>query len=55
LVAEDPSSDEVARYRLFAGLSIEETAEAMGASRATAYREWAHARSWLATALDSAR
>jgi RNA polymerase sigma factor (TIGR02999 family) len=55
LAVEDPSSADVARYRLFAGLSIEETAEAMGVSRATAFREWAYARSWLATALESSR
>ena len=51
LAAEDPSSAEVARHRLFAGLSIEEAAEALGISRASAFREWAYARSWLATAL----
>lgn len=55
LAAEDPSSADVARYRLFTGLSVEEAAEAMGVSRATAFREWAYARSWLATALDPAR
>jgi RNA polymerase sigma factor (TIGR02999 family) len=55
LAREDPSSAEVARLRLFAGLSIDEAAEALGLSRATAFREWAYARSWLATALDSAR
>jgi RNA polymerase sigma factor (TIGR02999 family) len=55
LAREDPSSAEVARLRLFAGLSIDEAAEAMAVSRATAFREWAYARSWLATALDSAR
>ena len=55
LDGEDPSSAEVARYRLFAGLSIEETAEALGVSRASAFREWAYARSWLATALGSIR
>jgi predicted DNA-binding protein (UPF0251 family) len=55
LALEDPSSAEVACLRLFAGLSIEEAAEALGVSRATAFREWAYARSWLATALDSAR
>ena len=54
LAVEDPSSAEVARYRLFAGLSIDEAAEALGSSRATAFREWAYARSWLATALASA-
>ena len=51
LAREDPTSAEVARHRLFAGLSIEETAEALGLSRATAFREWAYARSWLTTAL----
>jgi RNA polymerase sigma factor (TIGR02999 family) len=51
LAQEDPSSAEVARHRLFAGLSIDQTAEALGLSRATAFREWAYARSWLATAL----
>jgi RNA polymerase sigma factor (TIGR02999 family) len=55
LAIEDPSSADVARYRLFAGLSIDEAAEAMGVSRATAFREWAYARSWLATALGSPR
>jgi hypothetical protein len=55
LAREDPSSAQVARLRLFAGSSIEEAAEALGVSRATAFREWAYARSWLATALDSDR
>ena len=55
LAVEDPSSAEVARHRLFAGLSIDEAAEALGLSRASAYREWAYARSWLADALASAR
>ncbi len=53
LAIEDPSSADVARFRLFGGLSIDEAAEAMGVSRATAFREWAYARAWLATALDS--
>ncbi len=44
LAMEDASAADVARYRLFAGLSIEEAAEAMGVSRATAFREWAYAR-----------
>ena len=55
LAVEDPSSAEVARHRLFAGLTVEEVAEALGTSRASAYREWAYARSWLSTALASAR
>ncbi len=55
LVREDAAAAEVARLRLFAGLSVDEAALAMGVSRATAFREWAYARSWLATAHDSAR
>jgi hypothetical protein len=55
LAREDPSSAEVARHRLFAGLSIDEAAETLGLSRATAFREWAYDRSWLATAPDSGR
>jgi RNA polymerase sigma factor (TIGR02999 family) len=51
LAAEDAFSAEIARFRLFAGLSLDEAAEALGLSRATAFREWAYARSWLTTAL----
>jgi RNA polymerase sigma factor (TIGR02999 family) len=51
LAAEDASSADVARFRLFAGLSIDEAALALGLSRATAFREWTYARSWLTTAL----
>ena len=51
LADEDPGSADVARLRLFAGLAIEEAAEALGISRATAFREWTYARSWLTAAL----
>ncbi len=50
LDAEDPTAAEVARLRLFAGLTVDEAAEAVGVSRASAFREWAYARAWLATA-----
>ena len=53
LAEEDPTSADVARFRLFAGLSIEEAAEALGLARATAFREWTYARSWLTAALSS--
>jgi DNA-directed RNA polymerase specialized sigma24 family protein len=33
--------------RFFAGLTIEETAEASGVSPATVKREWQTARAWL--------
>src|SRR4051812_13305517 len=41
LAAEDAASADVARFRMFAGMSIDEAAEAMGVSRATAFDEWA--------------
>ncbi len=53
LASEDPGSADVARLRLFAGLSTEEAAEALGISRATAFREWAYAKSWLTDAMTS--
>jgi DNA-directed RNA polymerase specialized sigma24 family protein len=40
--------------RFFGGLTIEETAEAMGISPATVKRHWTVARAWLARELESA-
>jgi RNA polymerase sigma factor (TIGR02999 family) len=51
LAAEEPMAARVVEARVFAGLSVEEAAAALGLSRATAYREWAFARAWLATVL----
>jgi DNA-directed RNA polymerase specialized sigma24 family protein len=51
LAAEEPTAARVVEARAFAGLSVEEAAAALGMSRDTAYREWAFARAWLATAL----
>jgi RNA polymerase sigma factor (TIGR02999 family) len=53
MAADDPASAEVARLRLFAGLSIEEAAEALGISRASAFRDWAYARAVLTAALTA--
>jgi RNA polymerase sigma factor (TIGR02999 family) len=47
LGAEDPQAERIAKLRLFAGLSIDQAAEATGVSRATAYRQWTYARAWL--------
>jgi RNA polymerase sigma factor (TIGR02999 family) len=47
LAGEDPDAAQVAKLRLFAGLSIEEAAQALSVSRAHAYRQWAYARAWL--------
>lgn len=48
---EEPIAAEIAKLRLFAGLSIEEAATAQKIPRATAYRHWTYARAWLADAL----
>lgn len=37
----------VIECRFFAGMTVEETAEALGTSRATVKREWQLARAWL--------
>ena len=47
LAAEDPAAARIVELHFFAGLSIEEAADAVGVSRATAYRQWSYARAWL--------
>src|SRR5262245_55236912 len=47
LAQEDPEAASVAKLRLFAGLSVEEVAQALSTSRASAYRQWTYARAWL--------
>ena len=51
LAAEDAAAAGVVKLRAFAGLSVEEAAEALGLSRAAAYRHWSYARAWLRSAL----
>jgi RNA polymerase sigma factor (TIGR02999 family) len=43
----DPKQSRIVELRFFGGLSIEETAKAVGVSPATVKREWALARAWL--------
>jgi RNA polymerase sigma factor (TIGR02999 family) len=47
LAREDPIKAELVKLRYFAGLSVEQTADALGISRATADRYWAYAKVWL--------
>jgi RNA polymerase sigma factor (TIGR02999 family) len=42
-----PDKAQVIKLRFFAGCTLEETAEILGISRATAQRTWAYARAWL--------
>jgi len=44
----------IVELRYFGGLTVEETAEAVGSSPATVKRQWAMARAWLKRAMDSA-
>lgn len=43
----DPEQSRLVELRYFAGLSIEEAAEALGTSPATVKRQWRIARAWL--------
>ena len=54
LAALDEGQARIVELRYFGGLSIEETAEAMGISPATVKRHWAVARAWLAKELEPA-
>jgi RNA polymerase sigma factor (TIGR02999 family) len=44
---EDPVKASLVKLRFFAGLSIDQAAEALRISRATAIRHWSFARAWL--------
>ena len=47
LATVDPDQVRLVELRYFAGLTIEETAAALGVSPATVKRDWAIARAWL--------
>jgi RNA polymerase sigma factor (TIGR02999 family) len=55
LAALDPLAADLVKLHYFAGFSVEETAEILQLSRATAYRLWTYARAWLRAALDEQR
>lgn len=43
----DPDQAKIVELRFFAGLTIEETAQAMGISDSTVKREWRSAKAWI--------
>lgn len=47
LEREDPEKAMLVKLRFFAGLTMQQAADAMHISRATANRHWAFARAWL--------
>jgi RNA polymerase sigma factor (TIGR02999 family) len=54
LAALDPGQARTVELRFFGGLSIDETAEAMGVSSATVKRRWTVARAWLLREMQGA-
>ncbi len=55
LAAEDPVAAELVKLHYFGGFSLEEAAELVRLSRATAYRRWTYARTWLRAELQDER
>ena len=51
LANDESRSAELAKLRLFAGLTLDEAALALGISIRTAKRDWAYARAWLSRTL----
>jgi RNA polymerase sigma factor (TIGR02999 family) len=51
LQAHKPHLAEIIMLRYYSGLSVEETAGVLGESVRTVYRDWRHARTWLALEL----
>ena len=55
LTEMDEEQGRIVELRFFAGLNVEETAEAMGISPRTVKREWRLARAWLERELAAAK
>ncbi len=53
LERQDKRRAEVVKLRFFAGLTIEQVAEALGISTSTAGSDWTYARCWLRLELDA--
>jgi RNA polymerase sigma factor (TIGR02999 family) len=51
---QEPVKAQLVKIHFFAGLTLPQTAEALGISRATAERHWAYARTWLFAELEGA-
>ena len=52
LAAIDLRKSRVVEMRFFGGLSVEETAEALGVAANTVIRDWSFARAWLRRELE---
>ncbi len=47
LAVEDPVKAKLIELRFFGGMSVEQSCEILGISRATSHRYWNYARAWL--------
>ncbi|MCX5644756.1 MAG: ECF-type sigma factor [Phycisphaerae bacterium] len=47
LAREDPAKAQLVQLRYFAGLTLEQAAQALSISRATASRHWSYVQAWL--------
>lgn len=54
LEQHDRRKAELVKLRFFAGLTIEQTAQALGISTSTADNDWAYARCWLRLEMEAA-
>jgi RNA polymerase sigma factor (TIGR02999 family) len=53
LAAEDANAAQLVKLHYFGGFSIEDAADLVGVSRASGYRLWTYARTWLRAALQN--
>jgi RNA polymerase sigma factor (TIGR02999 family) len=53
LAQEHPQKAQLVKLRYFAGLTMQEAAQALGVSVATAGRNWAYAKAWLFSRINS--
>lgn len=53
LAAVDPIAERIVELRFFGGLTVNETAAALGMARATTTRRWRFARAWLMRKLEA--
>jgi RNA polymerase sigma factor (sigma-70 family) len=54
LSALDSRQARIVELRFFAGLRVDEVAEALGVSKRTVEADWTHARAWLRRELSAA-
>jgi RNA polymerase sigma factor (TIGR02999 family) len=53
LASADPQAAELVKLRVFAGMTVEEVAQAQGLSARTVKRNWVYARAWLGRQLSA--